>query len=480
MFRDLAKRIGCFCGWKGDYMSYKKLVSLGLIVGVVVSMGSTSIASADEVSCGKVDSIVSCSSGDELIISVDGSDSLKWSSENPKVVGNSNGVIKVIGEGSTVLKEKESGYSVRVTSSGTKESPRNIVLDYNSSEDVHDVPIRESIETVKVIELNQEIVKSEVKDSQAGFEKKKGINDNSDLAVASESGTFFLESSDGTGEVIKVISPELKNKVLAGSSGSTAEIKLTSDIAIVSCESSNTNVAEVDNLGKVTFRGGGTCIIKVNTPNNSLECQVTSNVPKVDTSKVVLRNGQLGKIDITDNVNNLPVKYSIVSGNADVSPTGEVSLAAGSTVVIGVDIGGIAYYEKEFKAGTINEELWEGMQPAIEYCLGTPYLFGGNTPKSGIDCSAYVCYVYRSVGLYGEGRTTAQALYDMSVKTDNPQPGDMIFFKGTYDTGGQLISHIGIYAGGNMMYHSGDPNQKASFDTPYWKDHFVGFGTMVK
>lgn len=55
--------------------------------------------------------------------------------------------------------------------------------------------------------------------------------------------------------------------------------------------------------------------------------------------------------------------------------------------------------------------------------------------------------------------------------------GDIIFFKGTYESGSP-ISHVGIYAGDEYMIHAGDPIQYEKIDTPYWKEHFYGMGRV--
>ena len=45
-----------------------------------------------------------------------------------------------------------------------------------------------------------------------------------------------------------------------------------------------------------------------------------------------------------------------------------------------------------------------------------------------------------------------------------PHPGDLVFFKGTYDTPG--VSHCGIYVGDGMMIHCGDPISYANLSYP--------------
>ncbi len=75
--------------------------------------------------------------------------------------------------------------------------------------------------------------------------------------------------------------------------------------------------------------------------------------------------------------------------------------------------------------------------------VGTPYVWGGSSPETGFDCSGYVCWVYNQNG-YDVGRTTANGLWNKCKKISEAEakPGDLVFFKGTYDTPG--MSHVGI------------------------------------
>lgn len=75
---------------------------------------------------------------------------------------------------------------------------------------------------------------------------------------------------------------------------------------------------------------------------------------------------------------------------------------------------------------------------------GIPYNWGGTTP-AGFDCSGYTSYVYRQVGLSIPRTAAQQQAYLIPVS--DPQPGDLVFF-------GSRAHHVGIYAGGGMMYDS--------------------------
>ena len=75
---------------------------------------------------------------------------------------------------------------------------------------------------------------------------------------------------------------------------------------------------------------------------------------------------------------------------------------------------------------------------------GIYYRYGGTT-TAGFDCSGFTSYVYRQAGI--SLPRTAAAQQAASTKVSNPAPGDLIFF-------GYPAYHVGIYAGGGMMYDS--------------------------
>ena len=73
-------------------------------------------------------------------------------------------------------------------------------------------------------------------------------------------------------------------------------------------------------------------------------------------------------------------------------------------------------------------------------------------------------------------REMALGLYNISTRTNNPKPGDLVFFTGTYDTPG--VSHCGIYVGDGWMLHCGDPIQYANLNSSYWQSHFYAYGKL--
>ena len=124
----------------------------------------------------------------------------------------------------------------------------------------------------------------------------------------------------------------------------------------------------------------------------------------------------------------------------------------------------------------LNDEKFATLITEAEKYLGYPYVWGGSNPDTSFDCSGFVSYVLTNSGLVNTGRLGAQGLYNVCtpVSKANAQPGDLIFFVGTYDTPG--VSHVGIYVGDGVMIHCGDPIQYTSINSSYWQQHFYAFG----
>ena len=126
----------------------------------------------------------------------------------------------------------------------------------------------------------------------------------------------------------------------------------------------------------------------------------------------------------------------------------------------------------------ISGEKAQAIFAEAEKYIGMPYVWGGSSPSSGFDCSGFVSYVYTATGVCNMGRLTAQGIYDICtpISAEQAQPGDLVFFKGTYNT--SEVSHVGIYAGNGQMLHCGDPIQYTSINTPYWQSHLFSFGRV--
>ena len=107
------------------------------------------------------------------------------------------------------------------------------------------------------------------------------------------------------------------------------------------------------------------------------------------------------------------------------------------------------------------------------------YVFGGNNPSRGkLDCSSFTQYVYRTYAGIDIGRVTGEQV-TKGFKIDKSQlvPGDLVFFKGTYNSPHIYgVSHVGIYIGdGKFIHNSSGAGGVTTGDlsSSYWVDHWL-------
>ncbi len=145
----------------------------------------------------------------------------------------------------------------------------------------------------------------------------------------------------------------------------------------------------------------------------------------------------------------------------------------------GSDGSGEADIDYTVPAEALTDEEFSKIYAEAKKYVGTPYVWGGSSPDTGFDCSGYVCWVYNQNG-YNVGRTTANGLWNkcQHISEAEAKPGDLVFFKGTYDTPGK--SHVGIYLGNGMMVSAGDPIKYANIHSSYWQKYLSGFGRLSK
>lgn len=83
--------------------------------------------------------------------------------------------------------------------------------------------------------------------------------------------------------------------------------------------------------------------------------------------------------------------------------------------------------------------------------LGIPYVWGGTSLTSGVDCSGFVYCIYKQYGI--TLNRSSRAMYSgngVSVGKSELIPGDLLFF----NTGGGGVSHVGMYIGNNQYIHA--------------------------
>jgi cell wall-associated NlpC family hydrolase len=82
---------------------------------------------------------------------------------------------------------------------------------------------------------------------------------------------------------------------------------------------------------------------------------------------------------------------------------------------------------------TFNNQNSEKINSIIAFAktfIGTPYHWGGTTP-SGFDCSGFINYIFGNFGFSLTRTSYNLAELGETVKLENLQPGDLLFFRGT-------------------------------------------------
>lgn len=80
--------------------------------------------------------------------------------------------------------------------------------------------------------------------------------------------------------------------------------------------------------------------------------------------------------------------------------------------------------------------------------IGTPYVWGGNTPAQGLDCSGLLYYIQKKAGSEIEDMTASgYSTIGKKIDIGQKKPGDFLFF-------GKPVTHCAIYVGNGYMIES--------------------------
>ena len=140
--------------------------------------------------------------------------------------------------------------------------------------------------------------------------------------------------------------------------------------------------------------------------------------------------------------------------------------------------GGVVY--PGYPGEPPTDETYARMLEEAEKYLGYPYVWGGSSPATSFDCSGFVSWVINHSG-WNVGRLGAQALCNLCtpVSPEDARPGDLVFFRYTYNAPiPDGVTHCGIYVGNQSMIHCGDPISYASLNNSYWQTHFYCFARL--
>jgi cell wall-associated NlpC family hydrolase len=101
------------------------------------------------------------------------------------------------------------------------------------------------------------------------------------------------------------------------------------------------------------------------------------------------------------------------------------------------------------------------------------YKWGGESPKTGFDCSGLTSYVYAHYGMAIARSAEAQYLTFRQVPNGKEWRGDLVFF---HDTSG-YVYHVGIYEGDQTIVAAAD-RKEGIVDQPVGTTG-VTFGTIT-
>ena len=105
-----------------------------------------------------------------------------------------------------------------------------------------------------------------------------------------------------------------------------------------------------------------------------------------------------------------------------------------------------------------------------------PYRYGGNSPRTGFDCSGLVQFAAARAGAQVPRDTRSQ--YSALARIKKARPGDVLFFA----IDARPVSHVGIYTGRGRMIHApgqGRVVSEVNVMHPYWQDRFVHAAVLL-
>ncbi|WP_255512362.1 NlpC/P60 family protein [Kurthia sp. Dielmo] len=106
--------------------------------------------------------------------------------------------------------------------------------------------------------------------------------------------------------------------------------------------------------------------------------------------------------------------------------------------------------------------------------MGTAYVWGGNKPSTGFDCSGLTSWSFKENGVTIPRTAAQQYAASTKISASEAKAGDLVFF--SYGKG---VAHVGIYLGDGRMLNS--QNRGVTIDklAGHWSQYIVGYGRFA-
>jgi len=109
--------------------------------------------------------------------------------------------------------------------------------------------------------------------------------------------------------------------------------------------------------------------------------------------------------------------------------------------------------------------------------IGKPYVWGGQTPEEGFDCSGLVFYAFNPVLSRNLPRTANGMFQDRTlrpIRQEKLRRGDLVFFNINQRPG---ADHVGVYIGEGQFIEAprtGLTIRVSQLSDAFWQDHYLG------